>query len=169
MFEKNRQRCSVLLICVFTIIFPSANQLHCIYLTMISKNAEYNFPPNSKETVFSRINPGIYIFQLPMLGGIKEAATIIRSRGLFDPHLPGHHCLDSGPGGQLILNPRQKSFDSPLGTAKMVVFECIWNISRWILELKNFQQHPFAYHCVLNQTKDVGPTHDMCHGLLSGP
>lgn len=49
---RNRQRRSVLLICVFTIIFPSANQLHCIYLTMISMNAEYNFPPNVKRDMF---------------------------------------------------------------------------------------------------------------------
>ena len=58
------------IICVFIIIFPSANQLHCIYLTMISKNTEYNFLPNSKEKghFFPAKKPGIYFNYLCWVG-----------------------------------------------------------------------------------------------------
>lgn len=55
-----------------------------------------------------------------------------RCRGPFDLDLPGHHCLDSGPGGQLI-HPRQKSSKKPAWYGENVfVFECIFKI--WVGE-----------------------------------
>ena len=155
------------ILCVFTIIFPSANQLHCIYLTMISMNTEYNFPPYVKRDMFFPAKkPGIYIFQLPLLLGWDqpEAATntIIRCGGPFDPDLPGHHCLDLGT---VDIKSRRNHLKNRLVGRKWLYLNVFKNMSRSIL---NFGAQEFSATpvCVLNQTKDVGPTHDMCHGLL---
>lgn len=118
------------IICVFTIIFPSANQLHCISLTMISKNTEYNFPPNSKGTFFFPYKSRDLYISITYVGWDQRSSNYhqvswpVWSSSSW-PSLSGLWTW-----GAVDIKSPQKSFKARLVGRQMVVFECIFKI--WV-------------------------------------